>query len=159
LVTRGRVQLDEPGAPTRLDYDVRSDGRGVVADVSSLTTVDDPPRLRELAGMRLSGEVASRAHLDTAADEVDAALRAHLVDLRHPSLKASRLDVAAHARGRASAPDLELLAHLTGVSAGPRTWSRLRVHALGTPDELNVEARAYGDAPDQVDLRAVVAPR
>lgn len=158
LVTRGRVQLDEPGAATRLDYDVRADGRGVLADVSSLTTVDDPPRLRELAGVRLSGEIASRAHLDTTADEVDAELRVNLVDLRHPSLKASRLDVAAHARGRASAPDLELLAHLTGVSAGPRTWSRLRVHALGTPDELNVEARAYGDAPDQVDLRAVIAP-
>src|SRR5690606_14140944 len=43
LVTHGRVQLEEPGAATRLDYDVRADGRGVLADVSSLTTVDDPP--------------------------------------------------------------------------------------------------------------------
>jgi len=85
-------------------------------------------------------------------------VRVNLTDIRHPSLNANRLDVAAHARGRASEPNLELLANLTGLRAGNRTWSRLRVHALGTSDEVDVRAQAYGNKPDRVDVHAVVAP-
>ena len=73
-----------------------------------------------------------------------------MTDIRHPSVRAGRLDVAAMARGRASEPNLELLANLTGVRAGDRTWSRLRVHALGTSDEflarLVLEAEAGSPA-------------
>jgi autotransporter translocation and assembly factor TamB len=158
LAATGRVTISEPGAPTQLDYEVHSGDRGVVAVVSSMTRVDQPQRLREQSGARVSGEVASRARYDTVHDLVDAEMRVNLTDIRHPELKATRLDVSARARGRASAPDLELLANLTGVRAGNRTWSRVRVHALGTSDELDVRAQAYGKKPDKIDVRAVVAP-
>ena len=158
LATSGRMTIDEPGAPTKIDYDVQSGDRGVVAEVSSLTQLDGPRRLRELSGARVRGEVASRARYDAVNDQVDAELRVNLTDIRHPQLDANRFDVAAHARGRASEPHLELLANLTGVRSGNRSWSRLRVHALGTSEEVDVRAQAYGNKPDRVELHAVVAP-
>jgi len=156
--TSGRVTIDEPGAPTKIDYDVQSGDQGVVANVASMTQLDQPKRLRELSGARFTGEVATRARYDAVKDEVDAELRVNLADIRHASVNANRLDVAARAQGRASEPNLELLANLTGVRAGNRTWSRLRVHALGSSDEIDVRAQAYGKKPDRVDVHAVVAP-
>jgi autotransporter translocation and assembly factor TamB len=158
LATAGRLTINEPGAPTQIDYDVHSGDRGIIAIVSSMTRVDQPQRLREQSGARVTGEVASRARYDAVHDLVDAEVRVNLTDIRHPDVKANRLDVAARARGRASAPDLELLANLTGVRAGNRTWSRLRVHALGTSEALDVRAQAYGKKPDKVDVRATLAP-
>lgn len=158
ITTSGRVTISEPGAPTKIDYDVQSGDKGVVANVSSMTQIDQPRRLRELSGARFSGEVASRARYDAVSDQVDAEVRVNLTDIRHPQINANRLDVAAHARGRASEPNLELLANLTGVRSGNRTFSRVRVHALGTSDEVDVSAQVYGNKPDRVDLHAVVAP-
>jgi translocation and assembly module TamB len=158
LATTGRATIDEPGAPTQIDYEIRSGERGIIANVSSMTRVDQPKRLRDLSGARATGEVASRARYDAVHDLVDAEVRVNLTDIRHPDLKANRLDVAAMARGRASAPDLELLANLTGVQAGTRSWSRLRVHARGTSEALDVRAQAYGNKPDRIDARAVIAP-
>src|SRR5688500_7182017 len=40
FTTQGRVEITEPGAPTHIDYDVTSGDAGVVATLSSLTTVD-----------------------------------------------------------------------------------------------------------------------
>jgi translocation and assembly module TamB len=159
LAARGKVQITEPGAPTDIDYDFQSRQAGPTITVSSLTRLQRPPRLAELSdGLQLTGEVASRAHYDASADQIDAEVRVDLQDLRHPQLRATRLDVAAHARGRASAPDLELLANLTGVVAGERKWSRVRVHTLGTSELFSVDARAYGNRPDEIAVQAVVAP-
>src|SRR5690606_13518237 len=152
LRAAGRVTIEEPGAPTKIDYDIQSGEQGVVAEVSSLTRLDQPRRLREQVDARFGGEVASRARYDAVKDGVDAEVRVNLVDNRHPSLNAQRLDVAAMARGRASEPNLELLANLTGARSGARTWSRLRVHARGTSEELDVRAQAYGEKPDRIDL-------
>jgi autotransporter translocation and assembly factor TamB len=158
LATSGRATISEPGAPTQIDYEVHSGERGVVATVSSLTRVDQPQRLREQTGARVAGEIASRARYDAVHDLVDAEVRVNLTDIRHPEFRANRLDVAAMARGRASAPHLELLANVTGARAGTRTWSRLRVHAIGTSAEFDVRAQAHGNKPDRIDVRAVVAP-
>jgi translocation and assembly module TamB len=159
LHTLGRVEISEPGAPTQIDFDVTSGDAGVVATLSSLTKVDKPARLRALGGgLVLTGEVASRAHYDAAADQVDAELRINMTDVRHPQARAARLDMSAMARGRASAPSLELLANVTGIAAGTRKFARVRVHALGTSEELNVGAQVYGNRPDKVDFSAVIAP-
>jgi translocation and assembly module TamB len=159
LTTRGRVEITEPGAPTHIDYDVTAGDAGVVATLSSLTKVDKPARLRELGGgLVLTGEVASRAHYDAATDQVDAEVRINMTDVRHPQARAARFDVAAMARGRASAPNLELLANVTGIALGTRKFARVRVHALGTSEELNVGAQVFGNRPDKVDVRAVIAP-
>jgi translocation and assembly module TamB len=158
LTTAGVIEIAEAGAPTTIDYDVTSSDAGVIAKVSSLTKVDKPPRLREASGAQLSGEIASRAHYDASRDVLDAEVRVNMTDLRHPELRAARLDVAALARGKASRPDLELLVNLTGVRAQDRRFSRVRVHALGTSEELKVGAQAYGTKPDKVDFRAIVAP-
>jgi autotransporter translocation and assembly factor TamB len=159
LTTQGRVEITEPGAPTQIDYDVTSGDAGVVATLSSLTRVDKPARLRELGGgLVMTGEVASRARYDTAADQVDAEVRINMTDVRHPQARAARLDVAAMARGRASAPNLELLANVTGIAAGSRKFARVRLHALGTSEELKVGAQMYGNRPDKVDFSAVIAP-
>jgi translocation and assembly module TamB len=158
LTTAGVIEIAEAGAPTTIDYELTSSDAGMVANVNSHTLVDKPPRLREASGAQLKGEIASRAHYDATSDQLDAELRVNLTDLRHPQLRAARLDVAAMARGKASTPDLELLVNLTGIRAKERRFSRLRVHALGTSEELKVGAQVYGTKPDKVDLRAVVAP-
>jgi translocation and assembly module TamB len=159
LSTQGQVDITEPGAPTHIDYEVTSDERGAVATLSSLTKLNRPKRIEALSGgLRLTGDVASRAHYDAVNDQVDAEVRVNVQDIRHPDLRANRFDLSALARGKASAPDLELLLNLTGVSAGERKFSRVRVHAIGSSEELSVGAQAYGNAPDEVTVKAVVAP-
>jgi hypothetical protein len=159
LTTHGKLQIAEPGAPTDIDYEVQANAAGPAVNVTSMTRLTRPARLQDLSGgMQLTGEVASRARYDAGADQVDAELRVNLQDIRHPQLRATRLDVAAHARGRASAPDLELLANLTGVTAGGRKFSRVRLHTLGTSQEFAVDAHAYGTRPDEIAVSAVVAP-
>lgn len=159
LSTRGQVEISEPGAPTQIEYDVTSGERGAVATLSSMTRLNRPARLQTLSGgLLLTGEVASRARYDQVQDAVDAELRVNAQDMRHPDVRANRLDVAARATGKASAPDLELLLNLTGVSAGERKLSRVRVHALGTSEQLKVGAQLYGNAPDEVKLEALVSP-
>ena len=81
-----------------------------------------------------------------------------LQDLRHPTLKARELNASALARGSLAAPALELLANLTGVTSNERTWSRVRVSANGTAEQLAVKAQAWGDKPDLVELSAMVFP-
>jgi translocation and assembly module TamB len=157
LTTAGALEIGEPGAATKIDYDVHSSPAGVVANVASLTKVEKPPRLREMSGAQLTGEIASRARYDAVADRVDAELRINVTDIRHPQLRAARLDVAAMARGRASEPKLELLANLVDAASGGRKFPRVRVHALGTSEELNVRAQVYGDQPDAVHVSGVVA--
>ncbi len=159
LATQGRLQIAEPGAPTDIDFDVRSGDDGTVADVKSLTRITRPRRLRQLAGgAQLTGEIASKAHYDASRDQLDAELRASLSDLRHPQGRAAQLDLSALARGRASAPNLELLMNVTGVSAGERKWSRVRLHARGTSEQIVLDARAYGDRPDEVRIGAILRP-
>jgi translocation and assembly module TamB len=157
--TEGQIEIDEPGAPTRIDYDVKSGTEGAIASLSSMTRLNRPERVKTLSGgLVLTGEVASRASYDQVKDLVDAEVRVNVQDMRHPDVRANRLDVAAMARGAASAPDLELLLNLTGVTAGNRKFSRVRVHALGTSDELKVGAQAYGNSPDEINVKAVLAP-
>jgi translocation and assembly module TamB len=159
LDTQGRVEIAEPGAPTQIDYAVKSGERGMVATLSSLTQLNRPERLMALSGgLKLTGDIASRAHYDAIADQVDAEVRVNVQDIRHPGVRANRLDVAARARGKASAPDLELLMNLSGVTAGERKLSRVRIHALGTSEELSVAAQAYGNSPDEISLQASLAP-
>ena len=159
LATRGKIEIAEAGAPTDIDYRMTLADAGPIVDIDSLTRLAKPARLAALAGgLQLSGQVASRTHYDAAQGRVDAELRVNVVDVRSPSARAARVDLAAMARGSATAPDLELLLNVTGARAAERVWSKLRVHALGTSEELNVAAQAYGNAPDEIDVRAVLAP-
>lgn len=159
LAAQGKIAIMEAGAPTDVDYRVTLADAGLIANVDSLTRLAKPARLSALAGgLELSGEIASRARYDASQNQVDAEVRVNVVNVRSPDVRAARVDLAAMARGSATAPNLELLLNVTGARAAERAWSKLRVHALGTSDELNVTAQAYGNAPDQIDVRAVLAP-
>lgn len=154
----GSVEIAEEGAPTHIEYDVRSGDAGVLAKLSSKTRVSRPPRVRELLGLMATGAVETRATFDSAADQLDAEVTVRLSDIRHPALKARELHASALARGSATAPALELLANLTGVTASERTWTRVRLSAKGTAEQVAVSARAWGDKPDLVELSAMVFP-
>ncbi|HWO10459.1 MAG TPA: hypothetical protein VNN80_13300, partial [Polyangiaceae bacterium] len=159
LATRGKVAIAEPGAATDIDYQVTLAEQGPVATIDSLTRLARPARLREIAaGLQLSGEVASHTRYDATREQIDAELRVNVMDVRAPGARAARVDLAAMARGSLNEPNLELLLNMTDATAAERSWSKLRVHALGTSDELAVQAQAYGDAPREIDARAVLAP-
>ena len=159
LSTQGKVAIAEAGAPTDIDYHVTLSDAGPIARVDSLTRLSRPARLRQLSGgVQLSGEIASHTRYDAPQNRVDAELRANVVDVRAANARAARVDLAAMARGSLDAPNLELLLNVTGARAAERAWSKVRVHALGTSDELDVKAEAYGDAPDQIDAHALIAP-
>lgn len=159
ITTQGKLAIFEAGAPTDVDYRVTLADAGPIASVDSLTRLAQPARLRQLTGgLDLTGEIASHARYDAGQNHVDAELRVNVLNVRSPAARAARVDLAAMARGSATAPNLELLLNVTGLRAAERAWSRVRVHALGTSDELNVTAQAYGNAPDEIDARAVVAP-
>ncbi len=159
MMATGTVHVAEPGAPTDIEYDVTSGESGTVADVKSTTRVNRPARVQQLTGGLLAtGEIGTKAHFDSGADQLDAEVRVRLRDLQHPQVRARELDASALARGSAKTPNLELLLNLTGVTASGRKWSRVRVAAKGNTEELNTTLRAWGDQPDLIEVRAVVMP-
>ncbi len=159
LVATGSVEIAEPGAPTHVEYDIRSGRSGNLARVSSTTRINRPARIRELSGgLLLSGTITSQTQFDSAADKLDVKASARLHELQHPGLKARKLNASFEAHGSAGAPDIGMTAQLAGVTAGGRYFSSVQLAAQGTPAQLRASASARGKSPDLFELRATLVP-
>lgn len=159
LVTQGTLDIAEPGAATRLLYDVQSGDKGLLAKVSSTTEIDRPARVQELAGLSATGDITTQARYDSAADRLDAKVDVRLRDVRHPQLSVRQITASVAAEGSAELPTVQLRASLGQVKAAGRVFSRMLLTAQGTPERLEVGASVFGKNPDRVDLRATLMPK
>lgn len=157
--TSGAVDIDEAGAKTRIDYEVRMEPAGVQAEAKTRTEVADPPRLQELgSGLRTSGVVETSLEYDAGKKFVNAGLSVKLDGVVHPSVRARSLDATAFASGDPASPKLRATLSAAGLSAAGRSFSSARVTAEGTPERIEVAARLMGGLPELIEVRATVAP-
>jgi len=158
LRTTGTVNIDEPGARTRISYDVRARDAGVTAELTSKTELARPARLRALLDLRASGTLTTRVRYDGAADQLDAKLGLALRGVQHPAGNAARVDATLSARGRTSAPQLALDLGAGRVQVADRSFARVWLTARGTPERLALAAHATGGKPERIDARFTLAP-
>jgi hypothetical protein len=157
VFTAGSADIAEPGAATRVEYQVRAETPGVRVRATSRTLLEESPRVTSLTGgLTTSGVVEASAEYDGGAGTLNAGLSAKLRDVRHPSLRASRLDATASASGNMSSPKLTATLSTRGLVALDRAFPNARVTAEGTPDRVAVNARLIGGVPE---LTASAAPR
>ena len=158
LRTTGTLNIEEPGAHTRVNYDVQARDAGVTATVTSNTELSQSARLRALADLRANGRLTTRASYDGARDRLDAEVGVALRDVQHPAVRAARLNASVSAHGPASAPQLELELGARKVQVSDRSFPRVWLTARGTPERLQVAAHARGGRPEHIDARLTLAP-
>lgn len=158
VLTRGTLDVTEPGANTRVEYYIRSQPDGVVAKVGAKTQLDRPERLRALTGVTALGELQLEARYDGLADRVDAHLEGQLRNVAHAQGTARRLDAKLTLGGPASEPVLSMLVTGRGVATQGRAFSTLRLSAGGTPERIDVVGSAAGKDPEWLELRATITP-
>jgi hypothetical protein len=160
VFTAGSADIAEPGAATRVEYQVRAETPGVRVRATSRTLLEESPRVTSLTGgLTTSGVVEASAEYDGGAGTLNAGLSAKLRDVRHPSLRASRLDATASASGNMSSPKLTATLSTRGLVALDRAFPNARVTAEGTPDRVAVNARLIGGVPELIEVRATLAPK
>jgi translocation and assembly module TamB len=158
LYTKGTLTLAEPGANTRVDYRVTSGPAGSSAQLFATLELDRPRRLREQLGLATRGKVELRADLDTGADQLDARVAVKLRDVRHEAARAARVDAQLSARGRWSAPELQLRGDVRSLEAAGRVLQHLRLDASGTPERIQLDVHATGPDPERLELSATLEP-
>lgn len=158
LSTEGTANIEEPGAPTRIAYDVQVGGSGgTIAEARLNTRFAGPSRLAGLVpGLSLGGTIDAQARVEPDADRLNATVNANLSQLRQGTTSVQRLTVKASAAGSLSAPSLQARLQAAGVSAGERRLKLVDVTASGTQKRLNVGATIDGKDPDRVQLSTVV---
>jgi len=146
----GSGAIDEPGARTKVDFDVRKIGESgrVNFDVDVAAPWLDKTRL----GPTLAGSAAVHAHgtLDFgAASAVDALLTVTASNVLHADQRAGRAWVRAHVRGPTDNPAIDAILQATDVAAGGQRFATAVVTAHGSARASDVTvALAPVDAPD-----------
>lgn len=153
VVTTGSLDIDEPGAPTQIQYRVHVGDSGTRASWTSNSRLNRPGRLAELAsGLQVEGTLTTSGNFDGVGEQIDAIFDVELRQIEHPTVNVRRSSVSGYARGPLASPALEVSARLRGVSALGRELDSVRLLARGDPTQLNLRSLATG--PDVGCLRA-----
>lgn len=157
LSTQGTLDIQEPGAPTLIDYSVESRESGARLRFSSATRLSRPARLEELSGGLLAtGTVNTSGELDSGSERLDVSLDVNLSEVQHPQARAQSVRARGRARGLLALPELDVQAQARGISVADREIAALDVTARGSPRELRVSAVATGTDPRRVTLHTTV---
>lgn len=139
----GRLEANEPGALTMLDYAL--DGRGTL-ELTSRSLLDKPPRLRALAsGLELEGFLEGQARLELDAQQVEARFDLRRGRLAHPAVTVGGFAASAHLSGPLSNPAVMLRALLRKTTALEQRFETIELRAAGGPERAHVEATLAGE--------------
>lgn len=139
--TRGELRIDEPGAATVVQYTAEGQAAGPRVQLSGATTLADPARLVALApGLRVRGQLQTRARLDLGSKQVEVEAQASLPELDTPSASLERVELRASAAGALAQPELALDAEVATLAVADRVYRGASLRASGTPARLRVDA-------------------
>ena len=142
---RGKLRIEEPGAPSTLDYEADANAGDPSVRVSSVTTLDHPARLAELVpGLGVRGRVQSQTRLSLGSRRLWLDARASLPELRTPSASAERVELSARAEGAIARPELAIEAKVARLAVGKHVYRQGRLRASGTSARLRLDARTDG---------------
>lgn len=146
LRVQGKLDVEEPGAPTHADYRLHVSSRGETSlDAELAARLNAPPRLKRLTELQLTGPLTANVKLDLSAKQLSAHVKSELEPVVHPSARLAKVELRLDATGALSSPQLELRADARGVAAAGRRFQRVRVTAFGKPEQLRVTARVEAD--------------
>ncbi len=156
LLASGKLHIDEPGAPSDIDYRVSfADGASEVRAVIS-SELSEPPRLSaRVPGLGVTGHMAGNVRLALGTQRIRADASAHLANVSAPAFQASAVRLEASARGSLEAPQLDLRATFGALTLQGRTYRDGTLHASGTPQRLAVTASS--ESPVELAFSAIVS--
>jgi translocation and assembly module TamB len=134
----GTMSVHEPGAETELGYRVSargSDGR-VEAELES--KLDDPPRVKKLAGVETRGRVSARALFAWPSSAFDATADVRLDGVRHPSARTGAVRAKLVAHGTVAEPVLRANVFARSLQVQGRKFQTVDVAFNGTPAKADV---------------------
>ncbi len=140
LRVAGRLGIDEPGAPTSIDYDLALGSRSWL-EASSQTWLTRPARLVELSGVSVAGVLETRLRIDLDRKRLAGSLNAALPRVVQGRNHVEQLRVQASISGSPAAPELEVSADAARVVALERRFenARVRIARLGLAPELSLK--------------------
>jgi translocation and assembly module TamB len=145
LRVEGRLEADEPGALTVVDYSFRSAGESVL-ELESQTRIESPPRLSALApGLELSGFLETRAHLALDSNQLEARADLRRARLAQGANRIGGFAISAHASGPLSNPAVMLRGLLRDATALGQRFTSVELKAAGSLAHPHVEARLAGE--------------
>ncbi len=151
----GDLELHEAGAPTSVAYTVDL-GRSATLELQLDTMLDDPPRLRALSGVTLSGKLRSEARIDLTHKNLVARLDARLARVRQRENGVASLRFVALAKGALSDPAISADLVAGGLALPGRRFARAHVSTRGTLRMQSVEAALDGSAGERIEVATLV---
>ncbi len=133
----GRADVDEPGAPTSVDYELALGSRSWL-EARSETWLTRPARLVNLARVSLAGFVETRLRVDLDRQRIAGNLKAALPRIIQGRNRVEQLRVQATVSGSTDAPAIELSADAESMVVLERRFEhpRVRIAELALTPEL-----------------------
>ncbi|MFO7178295.1 MAG: translocation/assembly module TamB domain-containing protein, partial [Pseudomonadota bacterium] len=153
----GSIEVGDPRASVRIEYDVEAVERGVVARATGHGNLDRPEALAAL-GARARGSFSVSGRFESATGTLEATLSGDLAEVAHPTVAARDLDFSVSLQGKREHLRFEARASAESVSVPGRELTDVRVSAVGAPERFDVVVRASGTDPESIVARATVAP-
>ncbi len=151
----GSLDVREAGAPTHVAYTLDL-GRASLLEVQSSTALDDPARLKALAGVSVSGTLRVDARIELEQRRIAAHADARLARVRRQQDSVGSLRLLASANGSLNEPALAADLWLRELSVQGRRFERARVSTRGTQSEQSIEAALEGRAGERIEAASIV---
>ncbi len=134
----GAASIHEPGAEIELGYRVSSHGSDGRVEAELESTLDDPPRVKKLAGVETNGKVAARVLFAWPSNAIDATADVRLDGVRHPSAQTGAVRAKLDVRGTVAEPVLKANVFARSLEVQGRKFETADVAFNGTPAKADV---------------------
>ena len=158
LHVQGDLRIHEPGADTRLAYQLHpTAGGSQVVDANLAIQLANPSRAKTEIGVSVSGSVTAQAKINLSDSRVFATASVDAAPVSVATARLGKLQMRAKIDGRLRAPVMKVEARATDVAYGPRRFRTLSLAAAGTQDQFSIDAQLEKDDKHQVALKTTVA--
>lgn len=157
---QGALRVDEPGARSVFDYRAQGGGEGEQsARVEGTTTLANPARLARLVpGLQVRGSVHSDARFDLGTERLWLDLHADLPEVGTDAARARGVELHGNAEGTFARPEFVLDAAFERLVFADRVQRAGSVRVSGTPERLQIAARAREPRPLELGARVTLKP-
>ncbi|HEY3497541.1 MAG TPA: translocation/assembly module TamB domain-containing protein [Polyangiaceae bacterium] len=150
LTVAGEIDADEPGAATHASYEVHSAAGKTRIELRSSSELSEPPRLKSLSGVGLTGKLTTAVGLRFPERVVQGHALLALESAAFPSGAVGPTSVTVGVDGDLEDPRFKVALDARRVRAQGRAFDRARIRAEGTPRRLRLSGRMDGRHPDEL---------
>jgi autotransporter translocation and assembly factor TamB len=151
------AEIAEPGAHTSVDATLTR-AQYTAIEFRSSTELKNPLRLKQLAGLRFSGNLSAQGNYQLEAQSLDADVRADLSDIWRGADHVNQAKVRGHVSGVLPHPNAEVRLEMTDANLAGQHFANATISARGSLSRLALSANIGMLAPNrQIHLSTIVS--